>query len=206
MIAIKQNPWRRWLRRFLLLFFIVIPVLWWFYISSPVVNVSLSKNSYCKMQFNQWYTGRCMLYYYEDSVCIGRVKLGLGLFTHPLAVFPGSDGKTVVCFSRLDTTYAAFTVDFSKRIQQGTHIPAKLQDAVNYSNFEVRACTRQEVNFVADYIRTVDSNLLAKHLIGGETSEQSRANALLFLRYSTEEHNWHDPVLENAYPQILPEN
>lgn len=180
--------------------------LWWIYISWPVASVKLSEGRSCRMQFHQWYTGRCVLSYYENSTCLGTTKLALGLFTHPWAVFPGPEGKSAVCLSWLDNTYTAFAVDYSKGRRKKVVIPDKLQEAVDESDFEVRACSRREVEFVADFIRTTDSQLLSSVLRGGLEPNESREDVLRFLRWATEPNNYRDPVLKGAKPQILPEN
>jgi hypothetical protein len=103
------------------------------------------------------------------------------LFEHPWAIFPGPDGNIAACFSELDTTYAVFTINFTKRNPQGVVIPEKLQEAVDHSDFEVRASTRKEISFVANYIKTADADQLSALLRGGLTSVQSRAGLLKFL-------------------------
>lgn len=171
----------------------------WIYVSIPVSHFSFSKDRYCKMEFHQWLTGRCVLSYYENSVCVGTVRLHSDLLNNPVAFFPGMDGESVVCFSYLDTTWAAFTVDFTKQDNNGVVIPERLRDpgqeAVDRSDFEVRACTRKEVNFVEQYIKTVDSNTLSNLVIRGSTAPETRRNLLTFL-----------VMASDMKPQMPPEN
>jgi hypothetical protein len=178
----------------------------WVYISSQVAHLSLSKDRYCKMQFHQWYTGRCVLSYFDNGICLGTVILDNGFLTDPWAIFPGPDGKSVVCLSELDLTDAAFTVNFTKCSNQGVTIPMGLQDAVDRSDFEVRACTRKEVNFVENFIKTADSSVVAGCLRGGLTPSYTREDWVNYFRCATSPNDWRDPVLKDAKPQILPEN
>lgn len=201
-VAAKKS-WGKWLAGLLFLALISVFSFWWASISRPVADISLSQGRHCKMQFHQWYTGKCVLSCYEDGVRIGKATLTTGFFTHPWAMFPGPDGKSVVCFSWLDTTYAAFTVDLAKRNPEGVTIPRKLGGTVDFSNFDVRACSTGEVEFVANFIRTAGPNLFNLSR-WGLRSPQSKENALLFLKLATTPNDWNDPVLKDAKPQILP--
>jgi hypothetical protein len=179
----------------------------WIYISIPVAHVSLSKNSHCKLEFHQLLTGKCILSYYVAGTCMGTTTLHSDLLNNPLACFPGPDEKSVICLSDLDTFQAAFTVDFTKRNNKGTAIPPRLQEpgqeAVDHSDFEVRACTYEEVDFVKQYIKTVDLSTLSNCIRWGARPE-TRQGVLKFLIYATTPNNWQDPVLKDAHPLMLP--
>jgi hypothetical protein len=163
---------------------------WWVYISVPVAHLSFSKDRYCTLEFHQWSTGRCVLSYDENGVCVGTVRLHSDLLNNPIAFFPGPDGESVVCLSDLDTMGVAFIVDFSKRDRNGVVIPERLRDpgeeSVDRSDFEVRACTRKEVDFVAQYIKTTDPKTLSNLVRWGTTAPQTRENMLNFLKFATD--------------------
>jgi len=181
----------------------------WIYFSLPVAHLSFSKDRRCEMEFHQWYTGRCILSYYENDVPVGTVRLHSDFFDNPIAFFPGPDGRSVICFSFLDTTYAAFTVDFTKRNQKGVYVPLLLrvpdEPVVDHSDFEVRACTAKEVAFVGHYIKTVDLATLS-NLVRNGTTPETREDMLRHLAWSTHLPDRGDPVLKYAKPQILSEN
>jgi hypothetical protein len=182
---------------------------WWADVSRQVAHVTFSKDRYCKLQFHQWYSGRSILSYYENGACVGHVQLNNDLFNDPLAMFPGPDGRSVVCLSWPDTFDAAFTVDFSKRSSAGCTIPERLrlegQEAVDFSNFEVRACTTKEVEFVRRFIRNADLKTLGD-CIRNKATEEARQDTLTFLAWATSPNNWTDPVLKNAAPLLLPDD
>ena len=186
-------------------------IAFWSYLSISVGRLALSKERRCELVFHEWLTGRCVLSYYENGICLGKVRLNNDIFITPQAFFPGPDGKSVVCLSWPDTFYAAFTVDFTKRNDKGVIIPPRLQlpgqEAVDFSNFEVRACTRKEVDFVYNYIKTVDLNTLS-HLVRWSewgTTEETREGMLRCLIWATTPRDYRDPVLKYAAPLILPE-
>ena len=142
-------------------------------------------------------------FYYENGLCTGTVRLSGGLLADPLAFFPGPDANTVLCLSWLDITNAAFTVDFAKRNPRGVTIPEQLEDAVDWSAFEVRACTRREVDFTEQYLKTVDRQTLSHLVRGGSGSEEERQNMLKFLHSATTPSGGYD---HNARAQIVPRN
>jgi len=185
---------------------------WSVHVSGQVARVTFSKDRYCKLEFHQWYSGMSILSYYENGVCVGIVKLNNDLFNDPLAMFPGPDGKSVVCLSWPDTFDAAFTVDFTKRRWDGVTIPERLrlegQEAVDFSNFKVRACTTKEVEFVRQFIQGSDLKTFASCTRYGERAqtEDARADMLRFLTWATSTPVWSDPDLEHAAPLILPED
>jgi hypothetical protein len=209
MVKKKSHPWV--IGAFAV--FMAIFLFGWVDLSSQVAHLSLSKNRSCKVEFCQWYSGRCVLSYYENGVCVGTAEMDMGAFTHPWMAFPGQDGKSVIFFSELDTTSAVFTVDFTKWNPQGVAIPDRLQDVVNRSDFEVRACTKKEVNYVADYIAMAKLTTLSDLRGGGPTwgAASARGNSphlmpereflLNYLKYATS-----DGRLYGADSQILPEN
>jgi hypothetical protein len=189
---------------------VVLAVLaFWGYISTPVARINFSKDRRCKLVFHELLTGNCVLSYYENNVCLGTVKLHSDFLNNPMAFFPGPSGECIVCLSYLDTTYAAFTVDLSKQSLKVGDIPPELrqpgQEAVDSSDFEVRACTRKEVDFVVKYIKSVDIRTLSNLVRGGLTEEEREA-LLKSLIWATTSSNWRDPLLKYAKPQILPEN
>lgn len=124
-------------------------------------------------------------------------------------MFPGPDGNTVVCLSRLDTTYAAFTVDVTKPNDDPQftwlHLQARVEPVIERSDFLVRACTGKEVEFIRHYIETVDLGTLAKSVKGGATAD-TRQNILTVVAWSTGVYGPHDTVDKDAHPQILPTN
>jgi hypothetical protein len=194
-----------------MLIVLMLLVGWWAKVSMQVAHVTLSNDRYCTLQFHQWYTGKSILSYFENGTCVGVVQLNNDLFNDPLAMFPGPDGLSVVCLSWPDTFDAAFTVDFSKRSHDGVPIPKRLrldgQEAVDFSNFKVRACTPKEVEFVRHYIETADLKTFANCTRWGNSAatEEQRANTLRFLTWAISPNNWQDPILKNAKPLILPE-
>ena len=205
-------PPRRLLRKWLLRLFgfaLAAILIAWTYFSIPIGHLALSKDRQCKLEFHQWYTGRCILSYYENNVCVGTVRLHSDFFNNPIAFFPGPDGNSVICFSFLDTTYAVFTVDLSTRNSRegGNSLQLRVPDepVVDRSDFKVRACTAKEVDFVSQYIQTVDLSTLANLVRGGAT-QNTRKNMLTHLTWATNQNNWQDPVLKYAKPQIMPEN
>jgi hypothetical protein len=159
------------------------------------------------MIFYQWYAGRCVLSYYEKAACVGTVLLHSDIFDNPMAFFRGPDEHSVVCFSCLDTSHTAFTVDFTRRNgQESIHsLPLKVTSApvVDRSNFEVRACTTQEVDFVRHYIETADLATLSG-LWGARPlpTPEVRQNLLNFLESATTTNHAKD----DAHPQVLPED
>jgi len=154
------------------------------------------------MVFYQWYTGRCVLSYHEKDACVGTVLLHSDIFDNPMAFFPGPDGHSVVCFSYRDTTYTAFTVDFTRRDGQESidslPLPVTSEPVVAHSEFEVRACTTKEVDFVWHYIETADLATLSG-LVGARATEsaQVRQNLLYFLESATTTNNAKD----DAHPR-----
>ena len=185
----------------------VVMAAYWGRVSSfPTARVTLSANRRCTLEFHRWYSGRCVLSCYENGVCVGTTRLCTGWLTDPIAFFPGPNENTVVCFSWGDTTDAAFTVDLTGRHPSGAAIPTRLADVVDWSAFEVRACTRREVDFTVHYIKTADQTDLARLSRMGSGSEQVRADLLKFLLWATGERDYRDPVLKDAIPQLMPEN
>ena len=178
-----------------------VVTVWVKFSSFPPAYLSLPDHRRCVLEFHHWYSGRYVLSYYDNSTCIGTVRLSGGLLTDPLGFFPGPDGNTVLCLSWLDITNAAFTVDFTKRHPRGATIPEQLEDAVDWSAFEVRACTQREVDFTRQYLRTVDRQTLAHLVRGGSGSEAERQNMLEFLRSATTPSGGYD---QNAKAQIVP--
>ena len=172
-----------------------------------MARVDLSENRRCTLEFCRWYSGSCVLSCYQHDVCTGTVHLVSGLFEHPWAMFPGPDGNTAVCFSRLDTTYAAFTLEVTKSNNDPCfarlHLQAPAEPVLKRSDFLVRACTIKEVEFVRQYIQTADLDTLAKSLKGGVTAE-TRQNALIGVAWSTGVYGPHETVDKNAHPQVLP--
>ena len=139
------------------------------------------------------------------------VQLNNDLFNDPLAMFPGPDGFERRCLSWPDTFDGAFTVDFPNTVLTAclSHKCLRLdgQEAVNFSNFKVRACTPKEVDFVRHYIETVDLKTFANCTKWGNSAatEEQRADTLRFLTWATSPNNSRDPILKNAKPLILPE-
>ena len=119
---------------------------------------------------------------------MGTVDLVSGMLEHPWAIFPGPDGNTVVCLSRLDTTYAAFTVDVTKPNDDPRfdrlHLRAPVEPVIKRSDFLVRACTAKEVEFVRQFIQTIGLSTLAVSVKGGVTAER-RKNVLTVVAWST---------------------
>ena len=83
-------------------------------------------------------------------------------------------------------------------------IPEKLEDAVDWSAFEVRACTHREVGFTRQYLLTVDPRTLS-HLVRGpvDDPEKTRQNLLRFLLEATSSWGTTDHA---GKAQIEPEN
>ena len=174
-----------------------------------MARVDLSENRRCTLEFCRWYSGGCVLTCYQNSACTGTVDLVSGLLEHPWAMFPGPDGNTVICFSRLDTTYAAFAVDMTKPNDDPQftrlHLQVRVEPVIERSDFLVRACTAKEVEHVRQYIQTAGLSILAKSVKGG-VSDEGRRNLLAVVTWSTTPYNWKDPVAKLARPQILPRN
>ena len=187
-------------------------LIWWTDVSKEVVHVSFSQDRSCKLEFHQWDSGRSVLSYYEHEVRVGTVTLNNDLFNDPIAMFPGPNDASVICLSWPDTFDAAFTVDFSKRSNEGMPIPERLrldgQEAVDFSNFNVRACTPNEVASVRSFIERTDLKTYASYTRYGEAAanEESRKHMLRFLTLATSPNDWRDPVLMNAAPLLLPED
>ena len=185
---------------------VVIFIIWsWVCVSTQVARVTFSQDRYCRLQFHEWNSGRAVLSYYEKGALVGRVQLNNDLFNDPLAMFPGPDGHSVVCLSWPDTFDTAFTVDFSKYNREGVKIPERLrlggQEVVDFSNFEVRACTTAEVNFVRHFIEGTDLKTLGLCTRwGSPATEDTRKYTLHFLGWATARVNG-----EGA-PLILPED
>ena len=138
---------------------------------------------------------------------MGTVLLHSDIFDNPMAFFPGPDGHSVVCFSYLDASYTAFTVNFTSRDRRESINSLPLQvtsePVANRSDFEVRACTTKEVDFVRRYIETEDLATLSG-LLGARATEiaQVRQNLLYFLESATTTIN----AKNDAHPQVLPED
>jgi len=157
------------------------------------------------MEFHQWYTGNCILSYYETGACGGIVHIHSTLLDNPLAVFPGPDGKSAICISYTDLYYAVFTVDFTEVDKNGIVVPKEFQDSwdeglVDFSNFKVRACTWAEVDFVEKYIQTTDINTLANSVRWG-LKPPGRPYLLKLLEWSTVGND-----KEYGHPKIVPED
>ena len=146
---------------------------------------------------------------YQNDVRTGTADLVSGMLEHPWAMFPGPDGYTVVCFSRLDTTYAAFTVEVTKPNDDPRftrlHLQVPVEPVIERSDFLVRACTGKEVDFIRQYVQTTDLGILAKSVKGGLTAER-RQNLLTVVAWSTGVYGPHDTVDKNAHAQISPQN
>ena len=172
-----------------------------------MARVDRSENRRCTLEFCRWYSGGCVLSCYQNDVCTGTVDLVSRLLEHPWAMFPGPDGYTVVCFSRLDTTYAAFTVDMTKPNDDPRftrlHLQVPVEPVIERSDFMVRACTAKEVEFVRQYVQTVELNTLGMSVKGGVTAE-TRQNALTGVAWSTGVYGPGETVDKNAHPQISP--
>jgi hypothetical protein len=185
---------------------------YWCWLSSEVARVTWSTDRYCKLEFHQWYSGQSILSYYEKGTRIGFVKLNNDFLNDPLAMFPGPDGKSVVCLSWPDTFDAAFTVSFSTYSKKGVVIPDRLkldgQEAVDFSNFPVRACTTREVEFVRHFIQNADDKTLISCLRWQvpESTAEKRADTLRFLAWATSPNDWRDSVLKDGSPLILPDD
>ncbi len=199
------RPRRRWPFGGCLTTVIVLACLllsWWLIKAARVWQVALTENSYCRVHFYCWYSGDCTLDFYRDGAHVGRTVLGRGLFTHPWAVFPGPDGQSVVCFSWLDATFAAFTVDLRQRTDAA--VPRVLEEAVERSDFPVRACTHVEVEFVADLIADAEPSHWASHLYVDELpADLERDRCQSFLRLATMPNLWRNRSLDGAPPKIL---
>ncbi len=175
----------------------------WLAKSACTWRVTLAEHTECRVRFYRWCSGDCVLDFYRDGVRFGGTTLNRGLFEHPWAVFPGPHGQSVVCFSWLDTTFAAFSVDLRRR--SDATVPRILEEAVAGSDFPVRACTRAEVDFVADLITHADPDCWASHLYADKIpADLERDRCLSFLRLATTPDLWRDHSLHGAPPQILP--
>lgn len=172
-----------------------------------MARVDLAENRLCTLEYCRWYSGGCVLSCYQNEVCTGTVDLVSGLLEHPWAMFPGRDGNTVICFSRLDTTYAAFTVEVTKPNDDPQfarlHLQVRVEPVIERSDFVVRACTAKEVQFVRQYVQTTDLGTLARSVKGGLTAEK-RHNLLTVVAWSTGVYGPGETVDKNAHPQILP--
>jgi len=181
----------------------------WSYMSIPVAQISLSENRHCSLVFHEFLTGKCVLSYYKNNTRVGTVVLHSDLLNNPLAIFPGPDGQTVVCLSDLDTFQAAFTIDLTNQNNNGVAIPDWLrkpdQEAVDRSDFLVRACTKNEVEFVANYIKTANMASLSNCVRWG-ASRETREAYREFLICATTPHDWRDSLLKHASPLMLPQN
>jgi hypothetical protein len=71
---------------------------------------------------------------------------------------------------------------------------------VNFSNFKVRACTWEEVDFVKKYIQTTDFNILANSVRWG-LKRPGRPYLLKLLEWSTVGND-----KEYGHPKIFPED
>jgi hypothetical protein len=179
----------------------------WIYLSLPVAHLSLSKTQRCTLEFHRWYSGSCMLSYYENDNRAGTVKLHSDYFNNPIAFFPGRDGHSVICFSFLDTTYATFVIDFTKRNAHPDVIDLPLvvraEPVVDRSDFAVRPCTEEEVDRLAQFLRTTDLFSLS-HLVRGSVTSETREDLLKHLEWSTGRWVSASTDLQFSKPQILP--
>ena len=189
--------------------FLIIASPWFWICHWRAAHVNLSDNRRCTLEYCRWYSGGCVLSCFQNDVRTGTVDLVSGMLEHPWAMFPGPDGNTVICCSILDTTYAAFTVDVTKLNDDPQftrlHLQVPVEPVIERSDFLVRACTAKEMEFVRQYVQTVDLNTLGKSMKGGAITE-TRKNVLTYLTWSTSPNNWQDPVTKFAKPQILPRN
>ncbi len=182
----------------------------WLFKSAHSWRVELSEHDECVVRFYEWRSGNCLLEFYHDGTRLGGTTLDRGLLSHPWAVFPGPDGQSVICFSSLDLTFAAFSVDLRSRpvpgaSGDGVAVPRDLDEAVIRSDFPVRACTPAEVAFVADLIAQASPSRWASHLsVDALPPEAERDRCLSFLRLATTPNLWRDPSLHGAPPHILP--
>jgi hypothetical protein len=184
-------------------FFCLFFCSWWIYKSFPETGFFGVGNEKCRVQFHQWYSGRCVITRFKDDRSQGKTILSEGLFTHPFAVIPGPDSRSLICFSRLDTTFAVFAVEIQRRPSGEVKIADRFKQVVDFTEFPVRTCTTHEVDFVADLIGKTELSQLSKYVYGGVKSETQRANLARFLRRATTMPDLREP---NARPQFLPES
>jgi hypothetical protein len=197
------------LAKMLLLIAAALLVLCWIVISSKVVKLSLGATDQGKWQLNQWYSGKCLLSYYEGPTYKGSTRTAKGLFEWPIAAFPGLTPGTVICIYKLDTTVAVFAIDLTRRSDAGIEPPKSLKDTVLFSNFETRACTKAEVDHLNKHITdnpsTLSETIFA--LWNSKSPEQLRQDLLYAVSLGTipnEERN--TELKDKSQPQILPEN
>ena len=185
--------------------FKVVP---WYLDRTRTGHVELSKGCSCDLSASAFYTSDGVVSYSENGVCIGRTFLSNDFLYDPLAIFPCPDNHSVVCMSWPDTFEAAFTIDFSKRSPNVDRIPDPLQGvAVDSSDFEVRACTTDEVAYVKDFIRTADLKTFAACIRSVPSAEvdHNRQKVIDFLTMATAMHDWRDPLMKNASPLLVAE-
>jgi hypothetical protein len=178
-------------------------------VSAKVVSFPLGQGGQCRWELNKWYNARCVLSYYENGIRKGILRTDKGLFTWPVAVFPGPANNTIICLYELDTTVAIFTVDLGQVSPKGIPPPERLADTILFSNFRARACTHAEVNYLRNYLSSTRDPLwrnafaIFGYKIDAEQGRQSLIRALDLGTIPQEERTgeW----LYLSHPQIPPE-
>ena len=124
----------------------------WILVSRKVVYISVGNGGQCVWRLNEWYSGRCVLSYYQDGIRKGIVRTHKGAFEWPAAAFSGPDPNSILCIYELDNTIAVFAIDLTEPNEKGIAPPPSLSTTVLFSNFPVRACTKAEVAYLKDCI------------------------------------------------------
>jgi hypothetical protein len=135
---------------------VILVAFGWISLSRKVVRISLGQARECVWQINQWYSGKCVLSYYEDGIRKGIVQTGKGLWEWPIAGYPGLSPGSVIALHELDNTVAVFTIDLTEAAPHGVPPPAALSAVVRFSNFRTRACTHSEVAYLKDFISHIE--------------------------------------------------
>lgn len=154
----------------------------WLYKSSFSDRVDLNERDHARVWFYDRASANCRIEFFRDGRLRGRTMLLRGPFYHPMLVIPGPLGRSVVCFSWMDTTYAAFAVDL-RDLPARPGVPRvadRLLDGVGHSDFPVRACTPAEAEFARDVLRWGPTSLWAANF-GGPLPEARLREVSLFL-------------------------
>jgi hypothetical protein len=172
----------------LVAFALAIVYVSWCVTTPQVAKVSLSPTSYCEMRIPLFYTRGATIDYYQNHHRVGGLTMVNDFLFDQEAIYPGPDGHSVVCLSWPDTVEAAFTIDFSRRSRSSSPTDSRIREnLVEKTDFEVRACTTDEVASVRHFIQTADLKTFAACTRWGARAENedTRQGELLFLSDAT---------------------
>jgi hypothetical protein len=159
---------RWWILAVALIFGAVIIKFWLF--SPSRALVTLSDSSSCELRsagFFHWFTDRRVpLVYRKDGQEIGRVEFRFTPGCAPVAIFPTEDKENLFCLSRTDFSIALFVIELNTSAAPDHAVPIGFFNSnppiITFTNFALRRCTREEVNYLKRFARSLNDEALAR--------------------------------------------